>query len=80
MNPVLFIGWLCWNNLSEEDQQRTIITGHPPENVEINPAGRCLDPGAVGTVAIEEAGDRAPGPRVYCRRCAVERLESSWAE
>lgn len=77
MNPALFTGRLCWMNMSEEDQQNTIITGHPPENVEINPDGRCLEPGSVGTVAIEEAGDRAPGPRVYCRQCALDRLWQS---
>lgn len=61
----------CWNGLSERQQAMLIIDGvlafgHWPAE-----GGSC-ERGA--EVAIECEWDVAPGPRFYCRPCAVEYL------
>lgn len=61
----------CWNGLSDEQQQRLIQVGNLPFGYQ--PEGICPN-GA--ECAIELPDDKAPGPRFYCRRCAVEYLES----
>lgn len=62
-------GLACWNGLSPEQQRKLIDDG----NLEIGytPAGWCTN-GA--EVCVETQNDRAPGPRFYCRTCAVEYL------
>jgi len=59
----------CWNGLSAEQQERLIKTGNLPMGY--TPEGECSN-GA--EVAIECMDDRAPGPRFYCRACAVDYL------
>jgi hypothetical protein len=66
-------GWFrlpCWNALSPEQQSRLIDVGNLPFGWE--PDGDGCENGA--TVAIEQQGDEAPGPRFYCRGCAREAL------
>lgn len=68
-------GWwnmACWNGLSA-DQQRELLERGVLE-IFYEPAGGTCDLGA--QVAIETEGDVAPGPRFYCRDCAVEYLRS----
>lgn len=63
-------GMACWNGLSDEQQRRLIEHGNLPINY--RPQGQCPN-GA--EVAIETEDDTAPGPRFYCRACAVAHLE-----
>jgi hypothetical protein len=65
-------GWwsmYCWNGLSHEQQRHLIERG----NIELGfkPQGECKR-GA--EVCIETETDEAPGPRFYCRPCAVRYL------
>ena len=65
-------GWwnmICWNGLSADQQETLIVTG----TLEIGyfPEGECVNP---ATVAIETEDDVAPGPRFYCKPCAIEYL------
>jgi hypothetical protein len=65
-------GWwdmVCWNGLSAEQQQRLIEVGNLPMGY--LPTGSCVR-GA--EVAIETDHDVAPGPRFYCRPCAIDYL------
>lgn len=66
-------GWwnmTCWNALSADQQRYLIERGNLPWGY--IPVGRCQNAAAV---AIETAADEAPGPRFYCRDCAIEYLE-----
>lgn len=66
-------GWYnlaCWNGLSAAQQQRLIEHGNLP--LGYRPEGDCQH-GA--EVAIETAADAAPGPRFYCRPCAIADLQ-----
>ena len=65
-----WFGLTCWNGLSCEQQRRLIEWG----NLEIGyePAGECKR-GA--EVSIELPDDVAPGPRFYCRECAIAYLQ-----
>lgn len=59
----------CFNGLSEAQQTRLVEWG----NLEFGyqPEGECRN-GA--EMAIETQDDVAPGPRFYCRSCAIEYL------
>jgi hypothetical protein len=59
----------CWNGLSADQQRRLIEWGNLP--LGFVPSGPCTS-GA--EVAIETEHDKAPGPRFYCRACAIEYL------
>lgn len=66
-------GWwnmACWNGLSTEQQERLVHWGNLP--LGYVPAGPCRR-GA--SVAVETQNDAAPGPRFYCRYCAIEYLQ-----
>lgn len=68
-------GWWnmpCWNGLSADQQARLIERGNLPFGYE--PEGTCQNP---ATVWIEQQSDGAPGPRFYCRPCAIVRLQFS---
>jgi hypothetical protein len=60
----------CWNALSQE-QQRTLIERGVLE-LGFRPEGECPN-AAVLTIECED--DEAPGPRFYCRPCAIKYLE-----
>lgn len=62
-------GMSCWNGLSPE-QQRALIEDGTLEFGYV-PEGECQEP---PTVAIETEDDAAPGPRFYCRACALAYL------
>lgn len=63
-------GMACFNALSPAQQERLVTWGNLP--IGYRPEGwTCLN-GA--EVAIEVEGDLAPGPRFYCRLCAIEYL------
>jgi len=66
-------GWFglsCWNALSTEQQDRLIEHGGLPLG-SLAEGDSCTS-GA--SVAIERQDDTAPGPRFYCRPCAVQYL------
>jgi hypothetical protein len=64
---------VCWNALSA-DQHRTLIEvgvlpfGYQPEG------DGCAE---MATVALELDGEAAPGPRLYCAGCALDRLRTA---
>ena len=67
-------GWwnmVCWNGLDAAQQTRLIEVGTLP--IGYIPMGEC---GYGAEVAIETAEDKAPGPRFYCRHCAIEFLSN----
>jgi len=61
----------CFNGLSAEQQHRLVTYGNLPFGYE--PAGTCTN-GA--EVEVTTVWDLFPGPRFYCRRCAVEYLRT----
>lgn len=66
----------CWNVLSGEQQNRLIIhgnlpLGYRPEGIQLS---NCI---GVAELSIEAQWDEAPGPRFYCRPCAIEYLQTS---
>jgi len=66
-------GWFnmaCWEGLSFLQQRRLIEVG----TLEFGsiPMGECQNP---ATISIETQNDEAPGPRFYCRSCAIKYLE-----
>jgi hypothetical protein len=63
-------GMFCWNGLSTEQQDRLVNWGNLP--LGFQPEGECQR-GA--ELTIETMYDKAPGPRFYCRRCAIKFLE-----
>lgn len=66
-------GWwnlTCFNALSPAQQERLISHGNLPLGYRAE-GDICLN-GA--EVAIETQDDRAPGPRFYCRACAIAYL------
>ena len=66
-------GWFnmpCWNALSVEQQQQLITVGNLP--IGYRPEGDACVLGA--EVCIETQDDVAPGPRFYCRPCAIDFL------
>lgn len=60
----------CWNALSTDQQDRLLEHGNLPWHYV--PEGTECSSGA--SVAIEREGDMAPGPRFYCRPCAIRHL------
>lgn len=71
MNGPGWFGMVCWNGLSAEQQKRLIEVGNLPIDYRKDCNGWCRN-GA--TVAVETQHDQAPGPRMYCRECAVRFL------
>jgi hypothetical protein len=65
-------GLACWNALGPDQQHRLITWGNLPMGYRPK-GGTCLN-GA--EVSIETEADLAPGPRFYCRPCAVEYLST----
>lgn len=65
-------GMVCWNALSEAQQERLIVRG----NLEIGyrAEGTACDRDA--ELCIETQYDKAPGPRFYCIPCAIEFLRT----
>ena len=61
----------CFNGLSVEQQVRLVEWGNLPFGYE--PEGECTNGAEVG---IETDQDTTPGPRFYCRSCAIEFLRS----
>jgi hypothetical protein len=74
--PKFTRGWWglsCWNALSEE--QQTMLIDHGVLFVgHWEPAGGTCNRGAEVEVTTE--WDNAPGPRFYCRPCAIKYLKS----
>lgn len=69
-NSRLGRGWWwdmsCWNGLSSDQQRRLLAAGNLP--IGYRPEGECPNGAEVG---IETEHDIAPGPRFYCRSCAI---------
>ena len=65
----------CWNGLSPDQQARLLDWGNLPFGYE--PAGECPR-GA--EVEVTTMWDEAPGPRFYCRPCAIVYLLSERAD
>jgi hypothetical protein len=68
-------GWwnmACWNGLSDEQQDRLIHVG--TLGFGELPRGTACPKGA--EVAVETQDDEAPGPRFYCRGCAIKYLRT----
>jgi hypothetical protein len=62
----------CWNGLTPEQQQRLIGVGNLPLGYQLRgDKGLCPNP---AQVAIETEDDEKPGPRFYCRSCAIKYL------
>lgn len=61
----------CWNGLSMDQQIRLLTIGNLP--LGYLPAGVCRS-GA--EVEVATMFDIAPGPRFYCRPCAIVYLQS----
>lgn len=59
----------CFNGLSDAQKKRVVEWGNLPMGYE--PEGPCLEP---AEIEIQTVWDHYPGPRFYCRRCAVERI------
>jgi hypothetical protein len=64
-------GLVCWNGLSAEQRHRLIHVGNLPFGY--TPEGECSNGAEVG---IETRDDQSPGPRFYCRQCAIDYLEA----
>jgi hypothetical protein len=62
----------CWNALSDDQQHTLIDVGTLPIDYEAE--GDCLNP---ATISIETRSDEAPGPRFYCRPCAIAYLTTA---
>jgi hypothetical protein len=60
----------CFNALSDEQKRFLILEGYLPWGYE--PEGDGCDKGA--EVSVECNDDEAPGPRLYCGRCAAKYL------
>lgn len=72
-SAIFEVGWYgmaCWNALSEAQRTRLVEWGNLP--LGSHPEGDGCQRGA--EVAVESHADVAPGPRFYCRFCAVEYL------
>ena len=60
----------CWNGLSPDQQAFLITEGYLPMGYRAE--GPCTIP---ASVCVETEDDEAPGPRFYCRTCAIRYLE-----
>lgn len=60
-------GMYCFNGLSDRQKKRLVEWG----NLEFGfkPDGPCTNPAEIEIITV---WDVTPGPRMYCRRCAVE--------
>lgn len=65
-------GLACFNGLSTEQQEMVVVEGFLPFGY--RPAGTCPNGAAV---EITTMWDRFPGPRFYCRPCAIKFLQDS---
>jgi hypothetical protein len=71
-------GWwnmACFNGLSAEQQERVVQWGNLPFGYE--PEGTCPRP---AEVAVETYVDEKPGPRFYCRWCALVHITDTLIE
>lgn len=59
----------CFNGLSPRQQKRLVEWGNLPWGYE--PEGPCTRPAEVEVTTV---WDKTPGPRFYCRQCAIEYL------
>lgn len=66
-------GLHCFNGWDKEQQEFLVNEGYLP--IFTAPKGECLNGAEVG---LETDRDTHPGPRFYCRRCAIDFL--SWQE
>lgn len=66
-------GMACWNALSTEQQLLLLTAGVLPFGRWEPEGGTCTNP---AELSIETQYDEAPGPRFYCRRCAIEFLDA----
>jgi hypothetical protein len=64
----------CWNGLSPDQREFLRTQGYLP--LGYRPSGTCPH-GA--EVAIETMVDQFPGPRFYCRECAIAFLQQGEA-
>lgn len=69
-------GWYdmaCWNGLSAEQHEMLIKQGVLPWGRWEPEGGPCTNGAAV---AVECEGDESPGPRFYCRPCAIDHIRA----
>lgn len=66
----------CFNGLSDEQQKRVVEWGNLPFAYE--PAGTLCENGAEVGVYLDT--DEYPGPRYYCRNCAIDWIRRSAVE
>jgi hypothetical protein len=64
-------GMTCWNALSAQQQRQLIEHGNLELGFRPEAEDPCVRP---ATVAVECENDEAPGPRFYCRVCAIAYL------
>ncbi len=72
MKPKHPDGWwglACFNGLSIEQQEMIVVDGFLPFGY--RPAGACPNGAAVEITTVD---DKFPGPRFYCRSCAIKYL------
>jgi hypothetical protein len=60
-------GMTCFNAMSEDHQKQLVVDG----KFRGYDSWRCSNPAEIG---IETDQDMNPGPRFYCRSCAIEFL------
>ncbi len=65
-------GMHCWNTLSVEQQTMLLVEGVLPLGRKMPEGGTCSKPAELEVTTMY---DEAPGPRFFCRRCAIEYLE-----
>lgn len=69
-----WFGLACWNALSRDQQRRLVEHGNLPIGYEPEgPEGSCPRGAEIG---VETSDDIAPGPRFYCRPCAIAFLQN----
>lgn len=74
-HPGGWYGLACWNGLSAEQQEFLRVEGYLPFGYQ--PEGDCP---CGAEVEITTMYDEFPGPRFYCRGCALKYLaEQAWA-
>lgn len=69
-------GLSCWNSLSLKQQRQLVDAGYL--EIGYSPEGGGCVNGA--EIAIECENDVAPGPRFYCRPCAIVYLTEEGRE
>lgn len=63
----------CFNALSEAQQRFLVTEGYLPWGYEPEGGEGACEAGAA--VAVETERDATPGPRFYCRPCAIKYLQ-----